>query len=635
MEQSWNGLAARVMGAAEELLPNLDLEAVSLKDTRAKLTQHLGLDVDALEAYKAEVTQILQQTMQASAFSESLPPELCSSDRAQMVYLCTIARVLPGTLDTSDLADIQQMSRERIGNCVRDAFNDPLMEGGGRRGNANGNIVKKLAVFQEAHEDGERHFHVAVLLALERRWLPAKRTLRIRHRMASHWSSSHKQFWSAVRYGAIATCKKPVVDEAPYQWSAAGEGPWCLFEASQEPWNAHAWRQRNEKAERKRLCGESKRKAKFTKLDLTAIIVARGLKSPADVMAYAQDHGAHKMQEWVCANQRKLGEYVQEAFDWQEAREAAKLEKETEWALLCRKAEEACPYKAQGCGYAQTAQQFFAANSKTLDASELAFALRAVIVAGPSKTARCPLIVGPSNSGKTTLVLPFDHLFGHSQVFHKPALNSSFPLVNLSKNKRFLFFDDFRPIEYAQATIDVSTFLSLFNGRPFEIRQSQAFKHGNEDFAWQKGCCLTAKDKELWLPWGAVSEEDVHHMKNRTQVFTCHAVLKDLRRTEPCVPCMCQWICEGATQADARMALQSLPTIEPSLPALESIVEGLAELGARARIPKAKQEALHVELLQLGAVNVREVGVSDWKGLNAFVQLLPFEQRRFLQALSA
>ena len=124
-------------------------------------------------------------------------------------------------------------------------------------------------------------------------------------------------------------------------------------------------------------------------------------------------------------------------------------------------------------------------------------------------------------------------------------------------------------------------------------------------------------------------------MKNRTQVFTCHAVLKDLRRTEPCVPCMCQWICEGATQADARLALQSLPTIEPSLPALESIVEGLAELGARARIPKAKQEALHVELLQLGAVNVREVGVSDWRGLNAFVQLLPFEQRRFLQALSA
>ena len=79
-----------------------------------------------------------------------------------------------------------------------------------------------------------------------------------------------------------------------------------------------------------------------------------------------------------------------------------------------------------------------------------------------------------------------------ASMFHKPALGSNFPLVNLSKNKRFLFFDDFRPVEYGQDTIDVSTFLSLFNGHPFEIRRSQAFRRGNEGFA-QKGCCMTAK----------------------------------------------------------------------------------------------------------------------------------------------
>ena len=106
-------------------------------------------------------------------------------------------------------------------------------------------------------------------------------------------------------------------------------------------------------------------------------------------------------------------------------------------------------------------------------------------MSGLSKTTRCHLIVGPSNSGKTTLLLPFDDLFGHARLFHKPALSSTFPLVNLAKNKRFLFFDDFRHVNYAQGTIDVGTFLSLFNGHPFEIRQSQAFKHGNEDFAWK------------------------------------------------------------------------------------------------------------------------------------------------------
>lgn len=142
--------------------------------------------------------------------------------------------------------------------------------------------------------------------------------------------------------------------------------------------------------------------------------------------------------------------------------------------LLCRMADRGCSH-GPACGYARAASHFFLANENSMDPVELAAALRAIIVAGPSKTTRCPCVVGPSNAGKTTLMLPFDDLFGH-----KPALNSSLPLVNLSKNKRFLFCDDFCPVGYGQGTIDVGTFLCLFNGHPFEIRQSQAFKHGNE-----------------------------------------------------------------------------------------------------------------------------------------------------------
>lgn len=589
-----------------------------------------------MENYKQELIELLKNALTSeppSSFIDSLPEELSSSSRAQRVYLCTIARILPATLQSSeDLKDIRQLTRQEVGDSVRDAFNAPVAAGAGRPV-TNSNAVEKLAVFQEAHCDGEPHFHIAVLLSADRSWLPAKRTLRVRHRLPSHWSASRRHFWSAVRYGAIATCKKPVVDADPYQWSVDGL-PWSLFEAAQEPWNAHCWRQRGEQVERKRLRGDAKMKAKFSKLDLTALIVEKDLKSSADIMAYTQDHGTHKMQEWVCQNQRKLGEFLQEARDWEAARQDAKLEKETEWALVCRAAEANC-VKAGSCEYSKAVQHVFAANAASLNSLELAAALRAVIMSGPSKTTRAPIIVGPSNSGKTTLVLPFDELFGHNRVFHKPALNSSFPLVNLSKNKRFLFFDDFRPIEYAQETIDVSTFLSLFNGHPFEIRQSQAFRHGNEDFAWRKGCCLTAKDEELWDPWGHVTLEDVQHMKNRLHVFTCHAVLQDLRPTVPCVSCMCKWICDGAAKADARAVLQCFPPAESmSRAPLPSLVEGLADLSIRAKLPEAKTAALEAELAQLGAVSVQEVGMNDRKRLNSFSALLPFEQRRLLQAVS-
>ena len=68
---------------------------------------------------------------------------------------------------------------------------------------------------------------------------------------------------------------------------------------------------------------------------------------------------------------------------------------------------------------------------------ELAVALRNILLSGPSKTTRAPMIIGPTNSGKSTLVLPFDELFGFVQVFHKPALGSSFALRNILKEKKF------------------------------------------------------------------------------------------------------------------------------------------------------------------------------------------------------
>eukprot|EP00959_Pyramimonas_sp_CCMP1952_P313882 6570775-Pyramimonas_sp.AAC.1 len=65
--------------------------------------------------------------------------------------------------------------------------------------------------------------------------------------------------------------------------------------------------------------------------------------------------------------------------------------------------------------------------------------------------------------------MPFDKLFGQSNVLHKPALGSKFALRNITKgNMRFIFWDDYRPVEYAQKTVEVATFLSLFTGHPFE-----------------------------------------------------------------------------------------------------------------------------------------------------------------------
>ena len=86
-----------------------------------------------------------------------------------------------------------------------------------------------------------------------------------------------------------------------------------------------------------------------------------------------------------------------------------------------------------------TTASFFQRNAANFTREELAFALRAVLVGGPSKTPRVPLLVGGTNTGKTTVVVPIDSIFGYKHVMHKPSLKSSFALRNLSnKGKRSL-----------------------------------------------------------------------------------------------------------------------------------------------------------------------------------------------------
>ena len=123
----------------------------------------------------------------------------------------------------------------------------------------------------------------------------------------------------------------------------------------------------------------------------------------------------------------------------------------------------------------------------------LAADLRAVILAGPSKTRRVPFIVGATNSGKSTLVYPFDDLFGKAHVFHLPALGAPCPLRNIVKAKRFVFWDEFDPVEYAvQGTLSVMNYKKFFKGDTFEIQVPLNVHDGHLDVEWKRGMCSSA-----------------------------------------------------------------------------------------------------------------------------------------------
>ena len=591
----------------------------------------------------AEGIEDLQETA-AAAIQQILEEVGSESDgKKQRVYLVTISRVLPDTLQSTDLVDISGFTRQDIAECVRKALQEPVSTGtrGGRPRvqDAEGeSLVQKLVVFREQHSTGEVHFHVAVKLSHPMRFKMPKETLRKRDKLATHWSCTHSQWWSVVRYGYVATARKPVVDDSPYIWTASGEELDLFFE-SQEPFTAKAWLRRHAQHEEDVAAGKPKCKSRFTKMDLTALILEKRIKTKAALMEFVQDHGTAAMHSFVNQHQRKLTEYLEDAEEWSQARKTAAAEREADWDLLCRVAGQACP-RGEQCPYRIAAEQIFDRNKHCLSKEELALALRASIQSGPSKTTRTVLIIGPTNTGKSTLLLPFDKLYGFRNVFHKPALNSRFALRNILKDKRFLFWDDYRPVEFAVDTVPVATFLSLFTGLPFEVQVPQSFHDGNVDFEWRHGCAMTAKEEGLWEPTKGVTTEDIEHMQARCQVFTCRAKVGRLKPTDSCEVCMAQWIAETTAAYDARALLGPvLPAVGPVGPALggeshgHALAEGFAEHCRKSRVAQGTASALLAELLELGAADMSELTVQEWPSLRSWITLKPLEQRRWLANL--
>ena len=256
-----------------------------------------------------------------------------------------------------------------------------------------------------------------------------------------------------------------------------------------------------------------------------------------------------------------------------------------------------------------------------------------------------PFLVGPSNTGKSTLLYPLDDLFTPKRVLHKPALGSSFGVRNIAGfGKRFVFWDDYRPVEFAtEKTVPVSLFLSLFVGQHCEIQVSQSFNDGNSDVRWQRGVAFTAKLEGLWEPTKAVSPEDIRHMRNRVREFHFSVPMADssLKDVVSCAPCMAKWVVNESKAGDAGSVLQPVLPVqavgrnnEPLSEDRVMAVAGFREMMAAVRAPSVA-EAILEDLETLGAARVSELTLSDWMALNSWSLLRPLQQRRLLQHVGA
>ena len=547
------------------------------------------------------------------------------------VFLVTFAAVLDATAleATQPLRTLTDVNRETIRDVILDAVAHPVQDcsRGGRPRSMPLNITM-LVVFQEE----PLHFHVALKLSAKTRFMPLKLAVRQRAQLASHWSTTHTLFFSAVRYGTHTTDHKET-DTDPLVWLADGshtsedfERTSWLFENSNAPFMAKVIKRRREEAAMKDgSLKRGKTKQTFTKLDFTALVLDKSLRTPCEVMEYVQKAGSAVMQAWVNKNQARLKEFLRHAEEWSVAPQKAASERETGWELVQRVARSECSCAGM-CGWHTAANSFFKRNKDTVDREHLASVLAAVLHQGPGKTRRIPMIAGCTNAGKSTIFDPVDHVFGERAVQHTPSLGSTMPLANLaSGEKRFLYLDEFNPVEFASTpvrpgpTIPKTTIKKLLAGQWLEVQVSQTFNNGNADVRWTQGAAITAKLKGLWDTAGPVTDEDIRHFKSRVELFTAvKPVPGKLKDTPLCPESWCQWVVRDAEAFAARnvdvfglATPQSIAHLafgdDGSAGPITFSVIGLADLLGRASIPPDVSSVFEQAVLDLGAIHVNEL----------------------------
>ena len=380
-----------------------------------------------------------------------------------------------------------------------------------------------MCVVREQHDtNGQYHYHVAIKLNSNQRFLPFKLALRQRHNLASHWSTSHTQLWSVLRYLVHATDKKPVVDQDRVTYTH-DDSEFNVFEESNEKFEAKLWKRRREEKVSEPKTKKTKPE-RFTKLDFFALVLDQDLRTVDQARTYFQDKGSAVMQSWAANNHSKIKPYMKEAREWGAARSKAADELRSDWNVVEELASKRCGCGSAGCMWWAKALEFFERNP-LIDRYLLASCIRRIITTGPSKETRVPLIVGNTNTAKSTLMDPAVHVYGESKTHIKPKIGAPCPLRGLVQDDlRLIYWDDFRPVEYAalprdNPTVSVLTFLAIFNGQPFEVQVSQSFNDGHPRIKWNHPALMTAKEVGLWTPMGVVTAEDIRHMQSRVIQF--------------------------------------------------------------------------------------------------------------------
>ena len=334
--------------------------------------------------------------------------------------------------------------------------------------------VKWVGVWRENHKaladkTPHAHDHLPVLAKHHFRFLPVKRALLLRFGLASHWSCTHLGYWSAVRYVAWPSEKKPqaALDPKPVLWPDTHPP---VSECVHEPLTASALRARREKADRQ-AAEDGESAPRITELDVWPLVVKNKFRDTTDVptahlelMAFSKTHCSAAMHAFLFKHRARLSTLIEDIWRWENAEDVLAIARQSRMEAM--HAAVASPCVCGGAWLAAVTESFIANRVPVQDlCCDIVHALRS------GRGERTPVVVlagRAGGEGKSIFLKPLCSVFGDEGTFMTPS-PGNFPLLGI-QGRKVAFLDEWR---FNESILPYATQCLWYDGSAVPVARPQ------------------------------------------------------------------------------------------------------------------------------------------------------------------
>ena len=425
-----------------------------------------------------------------------------SRRQVRSVYLITYSRAQANII----------ASRAAFAEVIVDTFNnaDPKIS----------NRVLQWVCSQEQHGDWGIHYHMAVKLERNGRWLKIRNYVDEKHGMKINFSSNHTNYYSAWKYATK--------DDTDFVQS---EGHPDLGNV---PQTQQASRARAKGSGSKKKISKRPRTPRLSVYDVSQIAVSKGIKTRVELLAFANEQkksGKTDLAEFV-ANRgyRAVEDALKVGWEIEEAPRELERASKTRLEILQAFAHTEC---VAGCNrqWLNMARDILFRNG--IPESQFCEAVKSLLIKGRGKY-RNILIKGPANCGKTFIIDPLNSIY---RTFANPA-TTTFAWVG-AQNAEIMFLNDFR---WSEKVIPWHDLLLLLEGQTVHLPAPKCNLPEDIKFVKDTPIFCTMKEDLVYVRGGALDERETEMMRVPWKIFNFHAQIPHSEQVDilPCPHCFAE-----------------------------------------------------------------------------------------------